>query len=121
MCIAPLKKNKIKIINFILFFEKYSKMKTLYVLLLFLSFFSFCENQMTTGHYSLQPKHEPINSTTTSFTDPPTSSKTEISESEENDYLVYEITTPSLTKLYNIDDFKIDVDEKSIIITGKVG
>lgn len=77
--------------------------------------------QIATGYYSLQPKSEPINSTISSYSEAPKSSQTEIFEKEEKDYIVYEIITPSMTKLYNIDDFKIDLDEKSIVVRGKVG
>ena len=92
--------------------------KTLISLLLLINRF---QAQLATGYYSLQPKPEPFNSTISSSSDPPKSLQTEISEKEEKDYIIYEITTPSMTKLYNIDDFKIDLDEKSIVIRGKVG
>lgn len=78
------------------------------------------EGPISTGYYSLQPKKEPVNSTN-SMEDPPTSKNySEIHEIDNDNYLIYEITTPSLGNLYKIDDFDIDLHDKYLSLRGKV-
>lgn len=93
--------------------------KILYILAIW-PFFSFCESPITTGYYSIQPKKEPFNSTQPIVESRSVISQSQVDEKEERDYLVYEITTPSLTKLYSIDDFDIDLQDKFLTIKGKV-
>lgn len=118
--------------NYLVFFKKRKKckfffkkniqlilMKFIFFLLIFL-IFPLYKTQLYTGFHSLQPQPELINSTTSIFPKKIYHSETEIQEKEENDYIVYEITTPTLSSLYKIDDFQINFNENIIQLTAKV-
>ena len=93
--------------------------KILYEILIIILLLSFCRNQLSTGFRSLQKPQgfeNPIlpNMGTSHY------DKSDVNEYEEEDYVVYEITTPTMSSLYQIDDFQIVFTEKSISLKAKV-
>lgn len=96
-------------------------------LIIYLSSFLFSfslvimgQNPISTGYYSLQPKKEPKNSTISIEDSPTPKNYSEIHEIDNDNYLIYEITTPSLGNLYKIDDFDIELHDKYLSLRGKV-